>query len=78
MALLMATFSDWIGRNDLIVCTLHEIASIFAKSLQLQLQQLLGLNLPEWSHHTSPIQFWTKHLPLHYFSQSCNGYENYS
>ena len=32
MALLIATSSDWIGRNDSIACTLHEIDPIFAKS----------------------------------------------
>ena len=32
MALLIAAGLYWIGRNDLIVCTLHKIDSIFAKS----------------------------------------------
>ena len=32
MALLIAIGLDWIGRNDSIACTLHEIDSIFAES----------------------------------------------
>ena len=69
-----------IGLREMIQLLVYYMKLILylPNLLLLQLQLLPGLNLPEWSHHTSPNQSLIMHLPLHYSSQTSNGHENYS